>query len=138
MQITSLARQSRYLLFASLGALLVTSTLRGESGKLDFGNVPGRVIYHSPADSGIYVGSPGIVQLLGGEYLAKSDEFGPRSTEKTDSVTRVFRSQDKGETWTQLPAVHGIYWATIFEHRGAVYLMGPELHYGRFVILKST
>jgi hypothetical protein len=37
-----------------------------------------------------------------------------------------------------LSAVHGIYWATIFEHRGAVYLMGPEHHFGRAVIMKST
>lgn len=43
--------------------------------------VPGTVVYHLPASNGIYVGSPGIVILDDGSYLAKCDEFGPARTE---------------------------------------------------------
>ncbi|MFO0788844.1 MAG: sialidase family protein [Pirellulales bacterium] len=100
--------------------------------------VPGQVIFHSPASSGIYVGSPGIVRLLNGDYLAKCDEFGPRSTEKTIAVTRVFRSSDRGETWKEVAVVPGMYWASIFVHREAAYLMGPDRLHGRVVIMRST
>jgi hypothetical protein len=122
-------------MFATFAA---SDSAPAETRKPDFHSVPGTVIHHSPADSGIYVGSPGIVQLANGDYLAKCDEFGPRSTEETDAITRVFRSNDRGQTWTQLPAVHGIYWASVFTHNGAVHLMGPEHHFGRAVIMKST
>ena len=91
-----------------------------------FSAVPGKVIFHSPATSQIYVGSPGIVQLPNGNHLAKCDEFGPKCTEQTIAVTRVFRSTDRGSSWSEMPAVHGIYWATIFVHSDAVYLMGPR------------
>ena len=136
--INSFPQFRKYVLLINLGTLALANGLVAEAATPDIAQVPGRVVFHSPAESGIYVGSPGIVQLPSGEYLAKCDEFGPRSTEETDAVTRVFRSRDRGETWTQLPAVHGIYWATIFEHEGAVYLMGPEHHFGRAVIMKSS
>src|SRR3954451_23121489 len=63
-----------------------------QDGTPDLSSVPGVVIYHSPASTQIYVGSPGIVPVSENEYLAKCDEFGPRSTEKSTGVTRVFRS----------------------------------------------
>lgn len=133
-----LVRQCRCSFHANFVALALASALQAESPKSDFRLVPGIVIHHSPADSGIYLGSPGIVQLPNGDYLAKCDEFGPKSTEQTDAITHVFRSKDKGKSWAHLKAVHGIYWATIFEHAGAVYLMGPEHHFGRVVIMQST
>jgi hypothetical protein len=123
---------------ALLAGLAIANSSLAESPKPDFHLVPGIVIHHSPAESGIYLGSPGIVQLQNGDYLTKCDEFGPKSTEQTDAITRVFRSKDQGKTWTQLQAVDGIYWATIFEHAGAVYLMGPKHHFGPVVIMKST
>jgi len=80
----------------------------------DFSLAPGNVIAYSPASSGIYLGSPGIVVLEDGSYLAKHDEFGPKSTENTVAITHVYRSEDRGESWTAISRVEGMYWATIF------------------------
>lgn len=98
----------------------------------------GVVIAHSPASSGVYLGSPAIAILAGGAYLAKHDEFGPGSTEKTAGVTHVYRSRDRGASWAPMARVEGMYWASLFEHRGAAYLLGTDKQDGRAVIARST
>lgn len=99
---------------------------------------PGVVIEHSPASSGIYVGSPGIAILPSGEYLAKCDEYGPQSTERQLAVTHVFCSSDRGESWRREATVDGIYWASLFVHRNAAYIMGTSRYHGEAVIVRST
>ncbi|MFO7901922.1 MAG: hypothetical protein R6U98_04625, partial [Pirellulaceae bacterium] len=68
----------------------------GEAPEPDHSQVPGVPIAHYPASSGIYVGSPGIVILPDGTYLAKHDEFGPKSTQVNNAITHVYRSEDRG------------------------------------------
>jgi hypothetical protein len=99
---------------------------------------PGVVIAHSPASSGIYLGSPGVVKLDDRTLLAKCDEFGPGSTEHSNAVTRLYRSRDGGKNWRRLKDVRGQYWSSIFAHRGAVYLIGPDRHNGQVVIRRSV
>ena len=103
----------------------------------DTSSVPGVVIFHAPASSGKYVGSPGIAVLPNGDYLAKCDEFGPKSTEDTAAVTKVFRSTDRGKTWAHLTDVKPLFWATVFVHRGDAYLMGTSKGGGATVIMRS-
>ncbi len=102
--------------------------------------VPGSIIAHSPKSSRIYLGSPGITILSNGDYLAKHDEFGPGSTESTNAITKVYRSKDKGKTWTFLSQVSELFWANIFEHRDSVYMMGTTAghRHGYCVIRKSV
>lgn len=73
----------------------------------DHGKVPGVVIAHSPKAGRVFLGSAGIVALPDGTYLAKHDEFGPGSTEKTNAITRVYRSQDRGQSWEPVSRVEG-------------------------------
>jgi hypothetical protein len=98
---------------------------------------PGVVINYIPSKSQVYVGSPGIAVLPSGEYLAKHDEFGPKSTEHGDAVTPVFRSSDRGQTWRRVATVHGMYWASVFVHQGDAYLMGTSRNHGATVIRRS-
>ncbi len=98
--------------------------------------VPGIVVDYSPASSGQYIGSPGITILPNGEYLTKDDIFGPKQPKPR--LTRVFVSNDQGKTWNLRSTVRGIAWASIFVHRGAVYMMGTNKGYGTVVIVKST
>ena len=106
----------------------------------DHSRVPGVVVAHSPQASGIYIGSPGIVILPDKTYLAKHDEFGPRSTERSSAVSHVYRSTDRGRSWEHLARVDGLFWANIFHHRGAVYMMGTSAGHtrGHCVIRRST
>lgn len=119
---------------------LRSGLIAGESPEPDHSEVPGVVISHSPAASGIYIGSPGIVVLPDGAYLAKHDQFGPRSTEKDKAITCVYRSTDRGRSWKHASRVERLFWANIFCHQGAVYMMGTSATHGHghCVIRKST
>jgi hypothetical protein len=103
----------------------------------DRAQVPGVVITHSPASSRQYIGSPGIAVVREGVYLAKCDLFGPGTTEHVRATSRVFRSADAGETWEQTAEIDGLFWASIFVHRGAAWLFGTDRHHGHVVILRS-
>ena len=97
--------------------------------------LPGVVIDHSPAPSRKYIGSPSIAILSNGDYLASHDLFGPGSTSDT---TVVFGSSDSGASWQRLCELQGQWWSTLFEYRGAVYLIGTSRENGSAVIRRST
>lgn len=124
--------------FLSLLALGFSAELSAQA-TVASSKVPGVVIAHSPKSSKIYLGSAGICVLPDGTYLAKHDEFGPSSTEKTNAITRVYRSSDKGVSWKPISRVEHLFWANIFSHRDAVYLMGTSAshRHGHAVIRKS-
>ncbi len=100
--------------------------------------VPGTVIHHRPAASGLYIGSPSLALLPNGDYLASHDYFGPASDEHQCATLQLFRSRDRGETWSQAGRLKCLFWHKLFTHRGNVYLMGTEKHHGRIVIRRST
>lgn len=124
--------------FAALVALLGCSLLPAAAP--DHARVPGVVIAHSPKASRVFLGSAGIAVLPDGTYLAKHDEFGPGSTEQKSAVTRVYRSTDRGRSWEQISRIDGLFWASVFPHRGAVYLLGTTAGHrrGHAVIRRST
>ncbi|MCC6681366.1 MAG: exo-alpha-sialidase [Phycisphaeraceae bacterium] len=103
----------------------------------DLTQVPGVVIAHSPQSSGIYIGSPGIAILPDGAYLAKQDEFGPKSTEHTSAVTHVYRSEDQGQTWREVARLDGLFWSNVFVHNDVAYIMGTSFHHGLINIRRS-
>jgi hypothetical protein len=117
-------------LCASLRAL--DATYSGASA-----NVPGVVIDHSAVASGRYIGSPSIVMLPDGDYLASHDFFGPQSGSKTCATTMIFRSTDRGATWHKSAEVQCAFWSNLFVHGGAVYLMGTTGENGHMVIRRS-
>jgi hypothetical protein len=99
--------------------------------------VPGSVIHHQPAASGLYIGSPSLCVLPDGSYLASHDLFGPRSNEYELATGRIYRSTDRGATWRHLTDLKGFFWTNLFVHRGAAYAMGTDKHHGRLVIRRS-
>jgi len=99
--------------------------------------VPGVVVSHVPASTGLYVGSPSIAVLPCGAYLASHDLFGPKSGEEASGVTLVFRSDDRGASWRRVSEVRGQFWSTLFLHRGALYLFGTNGLYRDVVIRRS-
>jgi hypothetical protein len=117
--------------------LLVAGQAMAETRSQRVDTVPGVVIAHSPASSQIYIGSAGIARLSDGSYLAKHDEFGKGSTEYESALTLVYRSTDRGETWQRIASIDGLFWSSIFEHRGAVYMIGTHHHHGPLVVYKS-
>lgn len=98
---------------------------------------PGTVVAHVPAASRTFIGSPSLAILPDGTYLASHDLFGPGSGEWVRAETRVFRSDDRGVTWSRLATVAPAFWSGLFVHRGAVYLMGTTGHHGLIAIRRS-
>lgn len=100
------------------------------TGFMDYPEKPyGTVIDYSPAQSGRYIaGSPSIVMLDDGSYLAKGDDYGPAVG--ISELARIYKSVDKGASWEQISEVEGITWATLFAHRGAIYMMGTSAGHG--------
>jgi hypothetical protein len=96
---------------------------------------PGIVIDHSPAASQRYIGSPSIARLPDGRYLASHDFFGPGTTY---DHTVVFESADRGGSWQRVADIDGQFWSSLFVHRGAAYLMGPNRQNGAVVIRRSA
>jgi hypothetical protein len=110
----------------------------GDRGEADLSAVPGVVIDHVPQATGMYVGSPSIAVLPDGDYVASHDLFGPRSSCKSEAITRVFRSSDRGKTWRRLPDIRGAFWSNLFVRRGALYLLGTRAQYRDVLIRRST
>ncbi len=114
------------------------SAIAGEATD-SFPQVPGVVINHKPASTGVYVGAPSIAILPGRDYVM-SHNF--TSIQKGDHgkvhKTAVFRSADKGLSWEFLTEIDNQRWSTIFYHQGALYLMGVYEAFGNIAIRKST
>lgn len=98
---------------------------------------PGVVINHSPAWTGLYIGSPSIAVLPNGDYVASHDFFGPKSNENKSARSLVFRSSDRGRSWEKVSEIQGAFWSSLFVHRGALYLIGTDRDYGNMLIRRS-
>lgn len=98
---------------------------------------PGAVVSYLPPPGRTYVGSPGLAVLSDGTYIAKHDLFGPGSTETTLAVTRLFRSLDRGATWSPLAEVRGMYWSSLFSRGPELFMIGTDREYGQAVAMRS-
>lgn len=96
---------------------------------------PGVVIDYQAPETRRFVGSPSIVILPDGSYVASHDVFGPGA--KGD-VTIIFRSSDRGRTWLKVAEVSPQNWSSLFFHNRALYLLGPVHEFGQIVIRRSS
>ena len=134
---TDISRLARPLALAVgllIGAVFGTGA---RAVALDFSAVPGVVVDHLPASTGQYVGSPSLLVLSDGTYLASHDVFGPGAN-NAQGQTRVFRSSDRGATWQPAATLSSQYWSNLFSYNGGTYLMGTSGEYGRVSIRRST
>ena len=96
---------------------------------------PGVIINHSPYKTGRFIGSPSLIILPNGDYLASHDYFGPNVDR---AETFVYRSKDYGETWYKISNVKDQFWSNLFYLNDNTYLIGTSKEYGYVVIRKST
>lgn len=104
----------------------------------DFSAVPGSVIGYRAASTNQFLSSPSITILPNGDYLASHDLFGPGFSEETSGLTTVYRSTNKGETWSRIAEVTNMHFSSLFVHENDVYLIGSRHEAGDYLIRKST
>ncbi len=100
--------------------------------------VPGTVVRHIPAKTGLYIGSPSICILPNGDYVASHDHFGPESNEHECAISAVYKSSDKGKTWEKISEINGQFWSNLFFHNNALYIAGTWKHHGNFIVRRSV
>lgn len=113
---------------------LLTGSLLSNAFGQSFPNVPGVVIDHLPKSTRNFLGSPSIVILPNGRYIASHDIFGKGPTPQH---THVFESADRGKSWHKIAELDSLWWATLFVNKGALYLLGTTKEYGRMSIRRS-
>lgn len=128
----------RFYIFITYAVFLTfSSALYGQHLK-NFELVPGTVIRHEPASSGVYVGAPSIVILPDSTYVASLNFTSIQGGDHgTVHKTAVYASYDKGKTWDLLSEIDKQRWSTLFYHRDALYLIGVYEAFGNAVIRKS-
>ncbi|MCY3716173.1 MAG: sialidase family protein [Chloroflexi bacterium] len=98
-------------------------------------------VKYQPELSKTYLGSPSILRLPDGALLASHDYFGlpncPKNHENEESLTSIYRSEDEGDTWSNITHIMNCYWSSLFAHRGSVYIFGVSQQYGSIVIRRS-
>lgn len=102
----------------------------------DLSRVPGVVIAHSPASSGVYLGSPAITVLPDGDYLASCETFG--NVGVGGNVTYVYRSADRGRSWVRVSTLEGQGWSSLYLQRDTLYMIGVHGVLKNAVIRRST
>lgn len=126
-------------LFITLISALIIN-LNGQDNKIaDFSKVPGTVVNHIPASSGLFVGAPSITIMPNGDYLVSHNFSSIKEGDKGDvHKTAVFKSDDHGKTWKILSEIDNQRWSTLFNHNNNLYLIGVSKAYGNMIIRKST
>lgn len=118
--------------------LVSSSILTGQAVEKDFENVPGTIIRHEPASTGVYVGAPSLVILADGSYVASLNFTSIQGGDRGNvHRTAVYASSDSGKSWTLQSEIDHQRWSSLFFHRDALYLMGVYEAFGNAVIRKS-
>ncbi len=131
MIVNSFSRYFRTVSLPLVAALALAPTFLQAVPADPYVAIPGTIVARSPNPSSQFVGSPSIVILPDGSYVASHDLFGSGIVK-----TAIFRSTDQGVTWTartDFPA----YWSNLFVHNNALYCMGTSKDYGNLVIRRS-
>jgi hypothetical protein len=102
--------------------------------------IPGTVIDHLPKSSGLFLGSPSICIMPNGDYIASCDLNsidGTNITIVNTPQTLIFKSIDKGMSWTKIATISGQFWSELFYYNDALYVLGTSKSGGSIYIRKS-
>lgn len=129
---------------ATVLGVLLGGTVQGQN----FENVPGVVVGYQPSPPTVggsavapyrkYTASPSIVVLPNGDYVVSFNIFGADSGADVSGTTHLFRSSDKGQTWTQLPTIMDMKRGSLFVVGNDLYIFGYRAAPGDMLIRKST
>jgi BNR repeat-like domain len=93
---------------------------------------------YQPARSKVYLGSPSIIRLPDGVLVASHDYFGNlKNMEGEAGLSSIYRSDDNGQSWSNVTHMIGAFWGTLFLHNNVLYHISISQEYGHVVIRHS-
>jgi len=93
---------------------------------------------YQPERSKVYLGSPSIIRLPDGVLVASHDYFGNlKNMEGEAGLTSIYRSDDNGQSWSNVTHMIGAFWGTLFLHHNVLYHISISQEYGHVVIRRS-
>ncbi len=101
------------------------------------GEYPGIVVnYIHPKDktyfpSGMYPASPSIIETATKRLYVSHDIF---CFDMAQNQTKIFCSDDSGDTWNVHSSVEGCLWGKLFIYQDIIYLLGNMHEYGDLVL----
>ncbi|MEM9389092.1 MAG: sialidase family protein [Bacteroidota bacterium] len=120
-------------------ALLVVwlaSTVSAQNRNGD-ANVVGVVVGYLPYSSGSYLGSPCLLLLPNGDYVASYDWNSHKRSIPLWDRTVIMKSTDKGRSWVEVAKLLTQHWSSLFYANDAIYIVGPTKKNGDLAIQKS-
>lgn len=95
----------------------------GGGGPMPGSTLPVAEAVWLPERPHVYLGSPSILQLDDGSWLLSHDFFGESTC---DATVQLLRAPSRDGPFEPVGAVSPMYWATLFRHAGATYLIGVD------------
>jgi len=105
----------------------------------DLTALPFGIIVNESTIANVFLGTPSVLKTASGRFLISHDNFGSATSYLTSGVTSVYYSDNinTGE-FTFAQNISDMFWSTIFEYNGDVYLLGILKQFGNVTISKST
>lgn len=94
------------------------------------------VVNYQDENTAVYIGSPSMVRLDKNTFVASHDFFGKAIG--NSYLTLVHKSTDGGKTWKHVATLEDLYWGSMFEDGGNIYILGTTKPGGSIVIRKSS
>lgn len=99
----------------------------------------GDTVATSSTPSTVYLGSPDVLKTSSGRYIMTHDYFGTGTTMDSSGVTSVYYTDDiEGGSYIKAADISDMFWGSLFEYDGDIYLLGTDHRFGDLSLSKST
>jgi len=100
----------------------------------------GAIIVQSATPATVFIGSPSIIKTSTGRYIMSHDYYGTGYDYTVQGTTAVYYTDHPLEDndWTKATDIVNMFWATVFEYGGNLYLLGTAKENGSITLSKST
>ena len=95
------------------------------------------IIKYTPSDTQKYIGTPSLIILPNGEYIASHDLFGPGANQYKSPKTYIYSSKNKGKSWKNISIIKPLLWGGMFMEGDNLYIIGTRHIYGDLLLYKS-
>jgi len=106
---------------------------------VDLTSLPFGIVVHKSTTPNLFVGSSCVLKTTNGRFIFLNDYFGGASTYTTVGVTSIYYSDNLNTGFfTHAQDISNMFWGSLFEYSGDIYVIGTSKNNGNITISKST